>query len=266
MKRLIINSDDYGRSPDISRGIREAHLHGVVTSSTCMMNIPTTAEDIVVAVRETPKLGLGVHLVLTMGRPLSAPESVPSLVDEYGFFFKLSPLLERLPSLQVEEVKKEWRAQIERFIQAAGRNPTHLDSHHHSSYFRPDLFRAMLEFAQEYGCAIRYPFSEPWQEMEEVSKFAPGIMQEYDLRKPDTFISNFYDETATLEHMLEILHNMKDGTHELMCHPGHVDQVFAERESIYNFQREREFDVLTDPAVKKAVEDNNIQLINFADL
>ena len=42
-KRLIINSDDYGRTPDISRGIREAHLHGVVTSTTCMMNIPTTA-------------------------------------------------------------------------------------------------------------------------------------------------------------------------------------------------------------------------------
>ena len=75
MKRLIINADDYGRSPDISRGIRQAHLHGVVTSTTCMMNIPTTAADIAVAVRETPQLGLGVHLVLTMGRPVSAPET-----------------------------------------------------------------------------------------------------------------------------------------------------------------------------------------------
>ncbi len=66
-KRLIINSDDYGRSPDISRGIRESHLQGVVTSTTCMMNISTTADDIVVALKETPRLGLGIHLVLTMG-------------------------------------------------------------------------------------------------------------------------------------------------------------------------------------------------------
>src|SRR5512133_2836973 len=131
MKRLIINSDDYGRSSDISRGIREAHLQGVVTSTTCMMNIHTTADDIKIALQETPKLGLGVHLVLTTGRPLSAPESIPSLVDENGSFFKLRPLLDRLPNLNVEEVKKEWRAQIERFLQVAGRVPTHLDSHHH---------------------------------------------------------------------------------------------------------------------------------------
>ena len=73
MKRLIINSDDYGRTPEISRGIREAHLRGVVTSTTCMMNIPTTAADIADALKETPELGMGVHLVLTMGSPISAP-------------------------------------------------------------------------------------------------------------------------------------------------------------------------------------------------
>ena len=73
MKKLIINSDDYGRSPEISRGIREAHLRGVVTSTTCMMNIPTTADDVGVALKETPNLGMGVHLVLTMGKPLSKP-------------------------------------------------------------------------------------------------------------------------------------------------------------------------------------------------
>ena len=73
MKRLIINSDDYGRTPEVSRGIREAHLHGVVTSTTCMMNIPTTAADIQVALREAPLLGLGVHLVLTADRPIGPP-------------------------------------------------------------------------------------------------------------------------------------------------------------------------------------------------
>src|SRR5215216_6121269 len=112
MKRLIINSDDYGRTPEISRGIREVHLRGVVTSTTCMMNIPTTADDIAVALKETPALGLGVHLVLTMGRPISAPESVPSIVDEDGNFFKYTPLIEHLASLHMKEAKEEWRAQI----------------------------------------------------------------------------------------------------------------------------------------------------------
>ena len=266
MKRLIVSADDYGRSPDISRGIREAHLDGVVTATSCMMNILTTADDIQTALQETPEFDMGVHLVLTMGRPLSAPESVPSLVDENGSFFKLRPLLNRLPSLNVEEVKREWRAQIERFIDAAGRKPTHLDSHHHISYFTPELFRTMLEFAQEYQCAIRNPFSEAWMEKEKISRNVPVTMQGFSLRRPDTFISDFYDQTATQEHLLEILSNIKDGMNELMCHPGYVDQVFAERESPYNFQREKELKILVDPTIKESILLNGIELITFADL
>jgi predicted glycoside hydrolase/deacetylase ChbG (UPF0249 family) len=266
MKRLIINSDDYGRSADISRGIREAHLNGVVTSTTCMMNIPSTVDDIALALQETPRLGMGVHLVLTMGRPLSRPESIPSLVDEDGCFFKNRPLLDRLASLDINEIKIEWRAQIERFIQAAGGKPTHLDSHHHSSYYRPDMFRAMLEFAKEYDCAIRYPFTEAWHEFEETSRILPNLLEEFHPCRPDTFIGNFYDDEATLEHLLDILNHLSDGTSELMCHPGHVDQAFAERESPYNFQRERELTILTDPRIKRAIESEGIQLISFARL
>src|SRR5512132_365248 len=132
MKRLIINADDYGRTPEISRGIREAHLRGVVTSTTCMMNLTNTGDDISIALNETPNLGLGVHLVLTMGKPLSAPELVPSIVDENGNHLKYNPFFANIPNLNMDEVKAEWRLQIERFIKAAGRKPTHLDSHHHS--------------------------------------------------------------------------------------------------------------------------------------
>jgi predicted glycoside hydrolase/deacetylase ChbG (UPF0249 family) len=103
MKRLIINSDDYGRTPDISRGIRDAHVRGVVTSTTCMMNIPTTAADIAVAMQETPFLGMGVHLVLTMGRPILPHEKTSSLTDENGNFFKYTPFVEHLSRLNIFE-------------------------------------------------------------------------------------------------------------------------------------------------------------------
>ena len=265
MKQLIINSDDYGRTPEISRGIREAHLRGVVTSTTCMMNIPTTAGDIAVALNEAPDLGLGVHLVLTMGRPISASESVSSLVDNDGNFFKYTPLIEHLASLNTKEVKEEWRAQIERFIQAAGRKPTHLDSHHHSSYFSPSLFRAMLELAQEYDCAIRFPFTEVSSELEETARQVPDLIREFNPRRPDMFFVDFYDEMATKENLLNILTNVKERTGELMCHPGFVNEAFAE-ESIYNFQRERELEILTDPSIKQAIESQGIELISFADL
>src|SRR5512141_1715167 len=215
MKRLIINSDDYGRTPDISRGIREAHLRGVVTSTTCMMNIPTTAEDIAIALNESPNLAMGVHLVLTMGRPILPREHVPTIVDENGNHRKYDPFIENIPNLNIDEVKAEWRAQIEAYIQASGRKPTHLDSHHHSSYFSPTLFRAMLELAKEYGCPIRYPLlptNDDSREFAETTRHAPVLLNEFKPQRPEVFFVNFYDETATKENLLNILSSVGEGT------------------------------------------------------
>lgn len=265
-KRLIINSDDYGRTPDISRGIRESHLHGVVTSTTCMMNIPTTAEDIAIALRETPRLGFGVHLVLTMGGPILAPEAVSSITDERGIFFKYSPFVENLPKLNINEVKAEWRAQIEAFIKAAGRKPTHLDSHHHSSFFASVLFRGMLELAKEYDCAIRFPFTnDVSDELKDALEEVPDLMKKFNPHRPDVFIADFYDEKATQDTLLSIINNVDAGSTEIMCHPGYVDDNFA-KESSYNFQRQTELKILTDSSIKQAIQTKGIELITFADL
>ena len=266
MKRLIINSDDYGRTPNIARGIRASHLRGVVTSTTCMMNIPTTAGDVMMAQRETPALGMGVHLVLTMGNPISPPDAVASLVDENGHFFKYAPLVEHLAGIRIEEVEQEWRAQIEAFIRAAGRKPTHLDSHHHASYFSPELFRVMLALAREYDCAIRFPFTgRIGPELQETSKYVPDLINEFQPRRPDRFVVDFYDEGATYEELLKAINSLPNGTSELMCHPGYVDQAFV-NESVYNRQRERELVILTDPSIREALQANNIELITFSDL
>ena len=266
MKRLIINSDDYGRTPEISRGVREAHLNGVVTSTTCMMNIPTTASDVAIALKETPKLGMGVHLVLTMGGPIVPREAGSTITDEEGNFFKLDKFMERVSDINPDEVKKEWRAQIEAFIKAAGRKPTHLDSHHHSSYFTPELFRRMLELAKEYDCAIRFPFTHDISyELEETNKHIPTLLREFNPRKPDAFVVNFYDEGATDEELLNIINNLPDGISEIMCHPGYVDDAFT-KESSYNKQRERELRILTDPSTREAIQANGINLITFAEL
>jgi predicted glycoside hydrolase/deacetylase ChbG (UPF0249 family) len=231
-----------------------------------MMNLPTTPADIALALKETPGLGMGVHLVLTMGKPILPRANVPTIVDEYGNNRKYNPFIENLPHLNLEEVKAEWHAQVEAFIQAAGRHPTHLDSHHHSSYFAPELFRAMLELANEYDCAIRFPFAnEIWTELEETSKHVPDLIGQFDPPRPDRFIADFYDEDATHEKLVSIINNLSDGTSEIMCHPGYVDDAFV-NESVYNRQRERELNILTDPSIKAAIQANGIELVTFADL
>jgi predicted glycoside hydrolase/deacetylase ChbG (UPF0249 family) len=272
-KRLIINSDDYGRTPEVSRGIRESHLRGVVTSTTCMMNIPTTAADIAIALRETPKLGLGVHLVLTADRPLLPRERVKSITDENGNFLKLATLISRIGEVNAAEVKEEWHAQIAAFVKAAGRKPTHLDSHHHSSYFSPALFKAMLELAKEYDCAIRLPIVHESDEMAglpaeligPIKKYAPALLNEFNPRRPNAFFAGFYDELATREELKRIFDVIGDGAFEIMCHPGYVDETLLVASS-YAKQRETELEVLTDPAIKADIDAHGIELITFAEL
>ena len=274
MIHLILNADDYGRNPEVSRGIRQAHQKGIVTSTTCLMNLPTTADDIHIALKETPELGLGVHLVITSGKPLLPKEQIGTLVAADGKFHELLPFTDRMDQIDPVEAKAEWRVQIEAFIVAAGRRPTHLDSHHHATYFTEGLFRAMLELAQEYNCAIRKPIAHeeaggltglPPESHEPIQRFWPRLVSEFQPRHPDTFVTSFYDETATKEELLRILELLPDGSAEIMCHPGYADAELIET-SGYARPRERELGIMTDGAVKQAIIDNGIKLITFTDL
>lgn len=258
--RLILNADDYGRTANISRGIRQAHTHGILTSTTCMLNFPTAVEDIQIALTETPNLGMGVHLVLTAGQPLSAPAEVPSLVQASGQFWSLKEFTARRAELKLEEVRREWRMQIEAFRAAAGQLPTHLDSHHHTSYATPALFRVMLELAQEYQCAIRLPFAVASTSEDKANE---ALLGEFMPRAPDGFFVSFYAEGATQEHLLALLAQSRAGVYEIMCHPGYSDAELASTSS-YAAERERELAVLTDPAIRAAVTQHGWELVSFA--
>ncbi|MBU2611956.1 MAG: carbohydrate deacetylase [Chloroflexi bacterium] len=273
--RLIVNADDYGRTPGVERGIREAHLRGIVTSTTAMMNMPGVGDALRAALQETPRLGLGVHLVLTSGKPLLPPEQARSLVDESGAFLKSDELVTRLDSLELFEIEVEWRAQVEKFIHVSGQKPTHLDSHHHSSYFRADMFGKMLELAREYDCAIRLPRAQaaqpdglPPEVADSVREFTPRLLAKFEPCTPQTFIASFYDEDATQANLLNIIENLTDGVSELMSHPGYADADLLDVQSgsVYARQRESELSILTDAEVRDAIRSRGIELITFREL
>ena len=268
---LIVNADDYGLTRGVSRGIREAHRNGIVSSTTAMMNIPGVAEDLALAQTETPRLGLGVHLVLTAGRPALPPERIRTLVSASGDLLSLPDFTLARNQLDLEQVRLEWRAQIERFITATGKTPDHLDSHHHTSFFTAGLFRTMLDLAVEYACAIRSPLRSlggkglPAEVEWEFAEFGAPLLAEFSRGTSDVFVADFYDEGATLPSLLAILERLPEGTTELMCHPAYVDDdLFAV--SSYVGQRERELGVLTDPALARAIASSGILLRTFGEI
>jgi predicted glycoside hydrolase/deacetylase ChbG (UPF0249 family) len=239
-----------------------------------MMNMMGVDADLSLAQIEMPGLGLGVHLTLTAGSPVSRPEMVGSLVDGDGKFWSLDQFIRRLDEIRLDEVQLEWRAQAEHFVKQTGKLPTHFDSHHHSSNFNLGLFRLILELAQEYRCAIRYgipPVGEldshgiTEEVLEKIRKSTPDILAEYSISHPDLFIGSFYGQTATRETLLAMVNNLREGVSELMCHPGYVDGKLL-TDSTYNVQREHELEILTDPEIVAAVRRNEIELISFGEI
>ena len=83
--RLIINADDLGMSRGITDGILVAHRYGFLTSTSLLVNM-AASEYAVERVASAPKLGVGVHLNICQGRPISPAREVPSLVNADGTF------------------------------------------------------------------------------------------------------------------------------------------------------------------------------------
>ncbi len=94
-KCLVVNADDFGRTAGVSQGILEAHLNGIVTSTTVMANLPGAAQAVRQALVEAPNLAMGVHLNLTQGTPISPPDALPGLVTPGGGFALMQSCVRR---------------------------------------------------------------------------------------------------------------------------------------------------------------------------
>lgn len=150
-RRAIINADDFGLCRSVNEGIIEAHVSGILTSASLMVNMPGF-DHAVELTRRHSKLGVGVHLNVIRGAPVAPPGRVAGLLSSHGTFLG-SPyaVLKRLMSgkLCLAEIETEFRAQVEKAL-ASGMAPDHLDSEKHVHALFP-VFPAALKIAAEYN-------------------------------------------------------------------------------------------------------------------
>src|SRR5579862_2679574 len=67
MKHLIITGDDFGLSHRVNEAIELHHLSGLLTQASLMVNEKEAAEAVSIA-RRNPKLLVGLHLTLCLGK------------------------------------------------------------------------------------------------------------------------------------------------------------------------------------------------------
>jgi predicted glycoside hydrolase/deacetylase ChbG (UPF0249 family) len=243
---VLFNADDLGRTIGINEGIVEAHRLGVVRGATLMVGMPAV-RDAIERMTRCPNLGVGLHITLSGAEPTLSASQIPSLLGADGRF-PAKP--EGLAAAKPEEVLAEVRQQLKIFVGLSGRLPTHLDSHHHSHRL-PHVLDAVVAVASEHRLPVRRASPAVARRLE-----AEGI------RSSDRFVESFFGEQATLETLLAILRDAVAGTTEVMCHPGHPDEVLR-RESTYADEREREIALLTHPDALCAVEELGIELAHF---
>jgi hypothetical protein len=278
-RQLIINADDFGRSRGVSDGILRAHRDGIVTSTTAMMNMPGVTHDLQRAVTEAPRLGLGVHLTFTAGRPLLPVEWVRSLVDEHGHFLSQAAIRQQPTRLDLDELMSELKAQVNTFKNALGHLPDHLDAHHFVHLY-PPLFRVYLDLADSLKAPIRLPIPRQPVSLEYMPTLLGNLSAEAlepilqadwallagrSIRTTDHFVMSFFGHDTSVAGLLDLLEGLPDGVTELMTHPGLADEPLH-AESSYNIEREHELATLTDPQVRVQVQKLGIELITYAQL
>ena len=143
-------------------------------------------------------------------------------------------------------IVKELDRQLAKFCDIINRLPTHIDTHQHV-HKREPIRSVMLQKAADLKVPLRW--------------YTPEI----------NFCGAYYGQTDQgeripnslgVDHLTKILNNLPDGTSELSCHPGEIDNLTDP----YRAERAIELATLCDPQVRQTIEALNITLTSFANL
>lgn len=228
-RALIINADDLGYDPAVTRGILRAMREGVVSSATFMVNTPYSEA----AAREAKGLSIGLHLNLARGAPVWS--GFPREFLENGAFSEA-----RAPTLPADAVEAEARAQLQRLVQLLDRPATHVDVHKHL-HLHPNVLAGLTRAARTAGLPVR-SINEPMRRE----------LQAQAVPTNEHFVGDAGTEAYwTLERFEAAVDALPaSGIIELMCHPGYTPEAVK---SGYSAQREVELATFLHPRAREAL-------------
>lgn len=270
-RQLIVNADDFGRSPSINQAIVRAHREGILTSASLMVNGDAFEEAVELA-REHPKLGVGLHLTLVCGRSSLAPGEIPGLVDADGcfsnrpveagwnYFFKRQ--LRR-------ELFQEIRAQFAKFT-ATGLVLDHVNGHL-NVHLHPVIYGILLEDGGKWGMqavrTTRDPAIVDWRigsgewgyRLSHSLIFtclgnrAARLAKRAGVAHAKAVFGLLQNSRVTQEYICQLLPRLPAGVSELYSHPCLVHS-------------RSEFEALVSPAVHEMIVSQQIELTRYLDI
>jgi predicted glycoside hydrolase/deacetylase ChbG (UPF0249 family) len=220
---LIINADDLGYDPAVTRGILEAMERGVVSSTTAIVNGPHSL-DAINKVKATA-LAVGLHFNLARFAPVSG---VPKghLGSDGGF------VEDRVRELPPAVVEIEASAQLDKLESMLGRPASHLDVHKHL-HRNANVLEGLAKVALKRKLPLRSVDEKMRRELRE-----KGVVTQ-DLMLGDAGSDAYWTKERLKTHLWAL---PESGAVELMCHPGYAPLTVK---SGYSAQREIELTTFT---------------------
>jgi hopanoid biosynthesis associated protein HpnK len=270
-RRLIVNADDFGRSPSINQAVALAHREGILTTASLMVN-EAAADQAVALARENPKLGVGLHLALVCGRAALPRERIPNLAGAPGRFSD-NPVGAGLSYYFKSKCRQELRAEIaEQFakFRATGLKLDHVNGHL-NIHLHPVVLNILMENAAAWGIRAmrltRDPFflnarlaSGQWVYRAShglifglLSNWARPRLARHGVRHTAAVFGLLQNGRVDAGYVEKLLRRLPAGDLELYSHPS-LDQF------------RNECDALANPALRKLAREMGIDLIRYQDL
>lgn len=276
-RRFIVNADDLGWSVGVTDGILLAHRNGIVTSATLAANMPDAERAVALATAE-PALGVGIHLNVCQGRPISDANS--KLADNDGLMRFTGPgLIWRcmLRPRLIGAVLTECEAQI-RWVLDHNMRPTHLDSHRHVHAF-PPLFAGVVRLARRYGIPfVRWPLERlpghGWPQPPRAQvrtacllriMCAVNVLTGRSLCPTEGTWGIAHTGGIREAWLIHAVQAASEGVIEIMAHPG-LSHDLDRQDTRLLASRQMELEALCSPAVRNAFAGHHLDLIHYGHL
>lgn len=282
-RRLIVNGDDFGLSPQVNAGMIHAHTHGILTNTSLMVTGSAWQEAVALA-KDTPSLSVGLHLTLVQGRAVRAPHLLTRVTQPNGNFSD-NPTIAGIRyffSRQAHnQLRDECRAQIERFL-ATGLPLAQVDGHLHI-HLHPTVLNILIELAPEYGvkamrltredlatslaCDPRRQIRKRWESLifTQLARAAEQKLRASGIAFPDALFGLHQSGDLNERYLLALLPKLRSGVTEIYGHPAFLPCPEVQYWTP-TYRRAEELAALISPAVRAALTAQGITLTNYRDL
>src|SRR5262249_36572329 len=99
-----------------------------------------------------------------------------------------------------------------------------------------------------------------------LAKTVAAVWRKSSFVSPDYFYGVTQTGFLDVDAFANIVHDLKGGVSELMCHPGYADAELDQVPTRLRSQRERELELLTSSKVRDLISHSGVELINYTEL